>query len=83
MQRALALREDRTYAAKTYDEFKEAIEKGFARVWWAGSDDDERRIQEETRATLRCYPLAQPGGTGTCFYTGQAAQRVAVFARAY
>lgn len=83
LARATKLRDDNTFDVRSYGELKEAVEKGFARAWWAGSDDDERRVQEETRATLRCYPLDQPGGHGVCILTGKPASRVAVFGRAY
>lgn len=83
LERARRFRDDRTQPANNYEEFKEAVKTGFARVWWAGSDEDEQQIQSETKATLRCFPLEQPDETGPCFYTGQPANRVAIFARAY
>jgi len=58
-------------------------EGGWARVWWAGSGDDEGRIKDETGATVRCIPFEQPGGSGTCFYTGKPADTIALFAKAY
>lgn len=48
-----------------------------------GSDDDERKVKEETSATLRCIPFQQPEGAGTCFFTGKPAREVAIFAKAY
>ena len=83
LNRATQFRDENTFEATNYDEFKEAVEQGFVRVWWAGSDEDEKRIQEETKATHRCYPIEQPGGEGVCFYTGKPANRVAIFARSY
>ncbi len=83
LDRARKFRDDNTHEVKDYAEFKEAIKTGFARVWWAGSDADEQRVQEETKATLRCIPLEQPGGSGACFLTGQPADKVAIFSRAY
>jgi len=56
---------------------------GFIRVHWAGTDEDEDRIKDETKATIRCYPFDAPEGAGVCFYTGQRTDRVAIFARAY
>ena len=82
-QRALAFRESHTKHVTTYDELKQQIEVGFATCWWAGSSDDELRIKEETRATIRCIPNDQPGGTGTCIYTGKPADKIAIFARSY
>jgi prolyl-tRNA synthetase len=81
--KALAFRESRTVDATSYNELKAAVETGFARVWWAGSSEDEKKVKEETRATLRCIPLAQPGGEGVCFYTGKPATEQAIFAKSY
>lgn len=83
LQKALEFREANTYEPQSYPEFKEAIQKGFARVWWAGTDEEEQRVQQETKATIRCLPLEQPGGTGRCFYTGREASQVAIFGRSY
>lgn len=83
LDRATKFRDDNTHDVTTMDEFQEAIQTGFARVWWAGDNDDETRIKEETKATIRCFPLEQPDGGGTCFFTGQPADKVAIFGRAY
>ena len=40
-------------------------------------------IKEETKATIRCIPLEQPGGEGVCIGDGRPAKRVALFGRAY
>ena len=83
LARATKLRDDNTHEITTYAEFKEKVQNGFVRAWWAGSDADEKQVQQETKATHRCYPLAQPGGEGICFFTGKPATRQAIFARAY
>jgi prolyl-tRNA synthetase len=83
LARATTFREDNTHEVDNYDAFKEAVAAGFARVWWAGSNEDEDRVKEETKATIRCFPIDQPGGTGRCFYTGQTADKIAIFARSY
>lgn len=85
LAQATASREEQTTRVASYDEFKEVLDSkgGFIRVHWAGSDADEARIQEETRATLRCLPLDVPEGEGVCFLTGKVTDRVAIFARAY
>jgi len=82
-QKALQFREENTQEPADYEAFKAAVQEGFARVWWAGTQEDEQRVKEETKATIRCFPLDQPGGTGRCFYTGREADRIAIFARAY
>ncbi len=82
-ERALAFRKSNTVDAADYEELKKAVEKGFAFSWWCGSGDCEAKIKEETKATMRCIPLEQPGGDGQCIYCGQSAKEKAIFARAY
>lgn len=81
--KALAFREDHTAWVDNYEELKQQIERGFARCYWAGSTEDEKRIQDEVRATIRCVPLDQPGTSGKCVYTGKQSDKIVVFARAY
>jgi prolyl-tRNA synthetase len=81
--RALAFRDAHTFDARTYAELVEGVERGFVRCYWAGTTDDERRIQEETRATIRCIPLDQPASAGRCVLTGAETTQQVVFARAY
>ncbi len=85
LERATRFRDENTHRVESYEEFKEVLETkgGFIRVHWAGTSEDEDRIKEETKATIRCYPLETPEGRGRCFYTGQETDRIAVFARAY
>ena len=82
-QRALAFREHHSAHVNSYTELQQQVEHGFAWAYWDGSNEDERRIQEETRATIRCIPLAQPAEPGRCVYTGRETGRLVVFARAY
>jgi prolyl-tRNA synthetase len=81
--RALAFRAERTADVASYDELKTQVERGFARAYWAGTTEDEKRIQDETRATIRCIPLEQPGTAGKCVYTGKETTQQVIFARAY
>ncbi len=82
-QRALDFRKSLTFEPADYAEFKAAVEKGFAHAWWCGSSDCETKIKNETKATMRCIPLEQPGGQGRCIYCGQPAKDKAIFAKAY
>ncbi|CAL8460590.1 g119 [Coccomyxa elongata] len=84
LSEATAFRDANIVDVQTYDDLKAAIEAGkWAKGRWAGSDEDEKRIKEETTATLRCIPFEQPGGSGPCFLTGADAAEVAIFAKAY
>jgi len=82
---ALEFRNTHTYDVESYDEFRKLLpeQPGFYRVWWDGSSEDEARIQEETKATVRCIPLEQRSGSGTCFLTGRSTSTTAIIARAY
>ncbi len=83
LERATRFRDENTHDVDNYDDFKAAARTGFARVWWAGRNEDEQRVKEETKATIRCFPLEQPEGKGPCFLTGKPAGRIAIFGRAY
>ncbi len=83
-RQAAEFRDTNIHDVSSYDELRQLVEQGgWARGWWAGSSDDEARIKEETGATIRCIPFDQPGGGGKCLLTGQAAERVVLFAKAY
>jgi prolyl-tRNA synthetase len=82
-QQALAFREEHTHHPKDYDQFRGAVEEGFASAWWCGDAACEAQIKEDTKATLRCIPLEQESGTGTCIRCGEEARERAIFARAY
>jgi len=81
--RALQFREERTFMVQDYAELRQAVEKGFARCYWAGSAEDEQRIQDELKATIRVIPFDQPETAGRCIVTGQETTRQVIFARAY
>jgi prolyl-tRNA synthetase len=81
--RAQAFLEENTHQPEDYEEFKQVVKSGWADVWWCGDLGCEADIKEETKATIRCIPINQPGGEGICIYCGQSATERAIFARAY
>jgi len=83
--KALAFRKANTHEVKTYAEFKERLESegGFFVADWAGTTEDENRVQEETKATIRCIPLEGSEPQGPCFLTGKPANVRCIFAKAY
>src|SRR3989440_2986908 len=81
--KALAFRKANTHEAKSYEDLKKAVETGFALSSWCGSAECEAKIKEETRATMRCIPLDQSGGSSSCVYCGKPAGERAIFGRAY
>jgi len=83
LERATKFRDEHIHNPKDYQEFKEIIQNGWAFSWWCGDRTCEEKVQEETKATIRCIPLEQPGGEGTCIYCGKPAKEKAYFSRAY
>ncbi|URE14222.1 hypothetical protein MUK42_10412 [Musa troglodytarum] len=67
LQRATSFRDRCLYSniadVNSYEELKEVITEGkWARGPWSASDAEELKVNEETGATLRCYPFEQPQG---------------------
>ena len=83
LERATKFRNENIHNPNDYQEFQDVVQRGWAFSWWCGDRACEDKIQEETRATIRCIPLEQPGGEGTCIYCGKPAKEKAYFARAY
>ena len=83
-RKAQEFQQQNMYSVKTYEEFKEGIEKnpGFYVAYFDGSPDDEEKIKEETKATGRCILFDQEE-VGECFYTGRKTQERVIFAKAY
>lgn len=84
--KALANRESKIYKIDTWDEFKEQIEKGgFLLCHWDGTKETEAKIQEETKATIRCIPVDSyvVKEEGKCVYSGKPSHQRVIFARAY
>ncbi|HET6454374.1 MAG TPA: proline--tRNA ligase [Armatimonadota bacterium] len=81
--KALKFREEHTHRPTTFEEFKSAVEDGFAQVWWCGNPECDDKIKEETKASNRCIPLDQPGGTGKCIVCACESTAMAIFAKAY
>jgi prolyl-tRNA synthetase len=83
LDRATAFREANTFDPEDYPEFKEVVQRGWAFSWWCGDPACEAKIKEDTRATARCIPFEQPGGSGECIICRKTAQEKVYFARAY
>ena len=81
--KALAFQLSNTHEPASQADFGDAVEDGFAFVWWCEQGDCEQAIKEATSATCRNIPLDQPGGSGTCVWDGRPAMRKAIFAKAY
>ena len=84
LEKATKFRDDHIFEPKDYSEFKQIIEDdGWCYVWWKPNAENEAKIKEDTKATLRCIPLEQPGGKGRCIFSGEETDTKAYFAKAY
>jgi prolyl-tRNA synthetase len=83
LERARTFQKENTHEPRTYDEFKEVVQGGWALAWWCGEAECEGTVKEETKATTRCIPLEQAGGEGVCVHCGKPAHERALWARAY
>jgi prolyl-tRNA synthetase len=82
-ERALAFRLENTHDPKDYEAFKKVVPDGWADSWWCGDGDCDMTIKDETKATIRCIPMDQPGGEGECIHCGNTAIERALFGRSY
>jgi prolyl-tRNA synthetase len=85
--KAKAFREANTHDVDNMEDLKKFFSSegkgGFARVYFAGSSDDEGEIKYATGgATIRCMPL-DDDSRGKCIYTGKPEGRRVILAKAY
>lgn len=84
LEKARSFRDDRIVEPKDFDDFKKVIDNnGWCSVWWKPSTENEALVKDQTRATLRCYPMDQPDGKGSCIFSGEETSQRALFAKAY
>jgi len=82
--KALGFRNNNIHEVNTFDEFKEAIEKGgFVSAHWDGTKETELKIKDLTKATLRCIPIENKKEDGKCILTGKPSTERVLFAKAY
>ncbi len=84
-QKAMSFREENTFIANSWEEFKKIIDEtgGFVLAHWDGTAETEIKIKDETKATIRVIPLDGEIEEGKCIYTGKPSKQRVVFAKAY
>ena len=85
-KKALDFRNANTCKVDSWDEFKQKIEEGgFLLCHWDGTKETEAKIQEETKATIRCIPIDSfvCEEEGKCVYSGKPSKRRVIFAKSY
>ena len=83
--KSLDFREENTTKVNTWEEFQQVLEEkgGFISAHWDGTTATEEKIQELTKATIRCIPLDGEKEDGVCVYSGKPSQQRVLFAKAY
>lgn len=88
--RAQARTGELTFEAHSYDELKQIMNtsRGFIKAFWCESENCEKQIKEETKATTRCLPFVDNHGSiaeeeGVCIKCGKPASHRWLFAQAY
>lgn len=71
--------------AHSMDELKAILEEGgYAKMMWKEDEELELKVKEVTGGgTIRCFPFSEEPFGDTCPLTGEKADRVAYFAKAY
>ncbi len=83
--KALAHREECTFDAHGYEEFRDIAENkpGFIRGMWCGDEACEDKIKAETGATARCMPFEQEHIDDKCVCCGRPAKTMVYWGKAY
>lgn len=80
--KATKFRDEHIFEVEDYETFKDVVEnQGWALGWWYDDAENEAKVKEDTRATLRVYAASE--GEGTCFFSGKKTNKKAYFAKAY
>ncbi len=87
---AVKFQTENTHDVRSYDEFQNLMEtqRGFIRTFWCGESVCERKIKEETMATIRIILREDPHEKhgkkeGQCVLCGKESGKRVLFAKAY
>ena len=85
LERARVHRDNHTFVATNYEEFKDAVanKPGFIKAMWCGNQECEDKIKEETTATSRCMPFNQEHLSDVCVCCGKPAKAMVYWGKAY
>ncbi len=85
LERARTHRDEHTYVAKDYEEFKKIFSEksGFVKAMWCGDRACEDKIKEDLSVTSRCMPFDQETLSDVCVCCGKPAKKMVYWGRAY
>ncbi|SFU34263.1 prolyl-tRNA synthetase [Pustulibacterium marinum] len=84
-KKAFDYRANHITEVNSFEEFKDVLENkgGFVSAHWDGTTETEEKIQELTKATIRCIPLDAKEEEGVCVFSGKTSSKRVLFAKAY
>ena len=79
---------ENTYFVNSKNDLIEKVKSGgYVVCFWDGDESDERSIQEETKANIRCIPFNMPikleNEEGNCIISNKPTKQKVIFAKAY
>ena len=84
--RALENRTNRTYEARTYEEFLDtaANKEGYIKAMWCGETECEEKLKDVTGGVKsRCIPFVEDHLADTCVCCGKPAKHMVIWGRQY
>ena len=83
--KALAMRNSKTFTAKTMDEMEKILNEtpGFIKAMYCGNEECENIIKEKMAATARCIPFEQEQISDKCVCCQKDAKQMVYWGRAY
>ncbi|MFA6132347.1 MAG: proline--tRNA ligase [Patescibacteria group bacterium] len=83
--KAKEFREKNSFEVDDYNKLIEILKAdgGYVYSHWCGNQECEEKINEETKAAIRCLPLNQKDEAGKCIVCGKKSERRVIFAKAY
>lgn len=84
-EKALKLRESKTYQATDFEELKKCSEEktGFVKAMWCGDLACEEKIKEEAGLSSRCMPFDSEHISDKCVCCGKPAKAMVYWGKAY
>ena len=85
LKRAKKHRDEHTYIARNWEEFKEIANNkpGFIKAMWCKDEKCEEEIKEKTGVTSRCMPFEQEQIAEKCVCCGEDAKVMAYWGKSY
>ena len=83
--KALSMRDSKTFKAETMDEMEKILNEtpGFVKAMWCGDVECENAIKEKMAATARCIPFEQDKISDKCVCCQKEAKQMVYWGRAY